>query len=334
MLLQLLARHKLSSFHLCTGQSVSVKVYRVANPREEQTTRHRRACARGSYVQYHSGEWTSLLPRGHSRMHWTRRGSGLRLCMVISCSSVVVSRLLSPRTAVVFGLLVSFCAFRCVSMSSLPLFTLQQIASMLFSFSRWRLPFPVRDLVNVIDHLGSSSSPPATPPLPTARAQLDKAATQVSILYSLSIFLSWRSTRRSRSSPGSSLRPSGEEQTESRGAREDAKTGHLRQAVLWLFARWLDSIVSCCMAQRPAREQHTRDDDRRKEKEESEEGKNNTGDGRRCSAGSRAVGPETGHDDGKRTAAAQPGGDAQELSNAGEELQQILRLFETLSNCM
>ncbi|PFH38000.1 hypothetical protein BESB_003410 [Besnoitia besnoiti] len=92
---------------------------------------------------------------------------------------------------------------RSLAVASLSLFTLSQISSLLFSFSRWRQPFPPADLLRVIDRLealsalGTSAAIPAYSgfAVPGEREEEGDAAsalapTQISILYFLSVLLS------------------------------------------------------------------------------------------------------------------------------------------------
>ncbi|PHJ19051.1 hypothetical protein CSUI_007124 [Cystoisospora suis] len=256
---------------------------------------------------------------------------------------------------------------RCLSISSIELFTPQQIASMLFSFSRWRQAFPVRDLIHIVDHITSSFSPSQAI---FSRGQLEASssstliegkhrlhidtATQVSILYSLSIFLSWRrSSFHPLSSPSAlSSRADEERRSEVRGekeVKEDTKSRHLRQAVVWLFMRWLDSIVSSCCcaggAQRVASHEVDYLDIKKREKEEEEEQQKQimkkgvgidrkTYDGRMKGGGIERE-EEEGYDESDQTPQKRIERSLRRGGNpSNEELQHLLRLFGTLANCM
>lgn len=141
------------------------------------------------------------------------------------------------------------------------------------------------------------------------------------------------------------MEPRGEE------VKEDAKTRHLRQAVVWLLMRWLDSIVSSCCyygggAPRAGSHEVDHLDIKKKtekEEEEHEKKKMERGvgiDRKSCDGrvkGGRGIEEEEqGYDESadetrKRIERLRREGGP---TDGGEELQQLLRLFETFANCM
>nr|CEL66871.1 TPA: hypothetical protein BN1204_026770 [Neospora caninum Liverpool] len=115
---------------------------------------------------------------------------------------------------------------RCLAVASIAVFNLHQISSLLFSFSRWKQPFPPSDLLRVIDRLGALTSSDSC----SSFVDRPRASTQVSILFFLNILLQ---------SPSCAPCPA-----PSPAAPVPSKREKARHAARWLMHKWYPSIFA------------------------------------------------------------------------------------------
>nr|CEL74347.1 TPA: hypothetical protein BN1205_074140 [Toxoplasma gondii VEG] len=87
-------------------------------------------------------------------------------------------------------------SMRSLAVASLAVFSLSQISSLLFSFSRWKQPFPPAELLRVVDRLGALTSSDAvsgarhgSSQISQTRLPAELASTQISILFFLNLLL-------------------------------------------------------------------------------------------------------------------------------------------------